>query len=146
MHGANPSQYTPQQDAHEAFAEQERGLRDISLEQLSRVFTTLDILAIDDYQRQTNLERLATNPLPDDISLKYGMQSDMLQDNTSTYDEEGEDILFEDALICRIVHARRGQSNNRELTALFRVRRTVVAFILFHWNSIEEGEQPLRAS
>lgn len=146
MHGASPSHNSSQSTARDTFVEQETGLRDISLEQLGGTFELTDVLAIDAYQQRTSIERLSAKPLPEAIKQKYGLRSDMLQDNTSTYDEEGEDLLFDDELICRIVSARQGRSNNLELTALFRVRRSVVAFILFHWNSIDKGEQPQRAS
>lgn len=143
MRGAGHTNHTQNHTAREAFEEHVRGLRDISAEEMAATFRLDDVLTINDYQiAATDMGRLALKPLPDEISEKYGSRTDMLVDNTTSYDEDGEDLLFEDQVILGIVDARRSQ-DNAEMTALFRVRRSVVAFILFHWKSIEE-EQRLR--
>ncbi len=146
MHGVSPADHPFSSTARESFVEPATGLRDISLEQLLATFAISDMLVIDSYQQRASIEQLSYKPLPEDITQKYGTLTEMLRDNTSTYDDEGEDLLVDDVIICKIMAARRGQSNNPELTSLFRVRRSVVAFILFRWDSINEGEQPLRAS
>lgn len=141
MRGAGHTNHTQNQAAREAFEEQVRGLREISQEELSTTFDLQDVLEINKYHfAATDIGRLALKPLPDEIREKYGPQADMFVDNTTSYDDEGEDLMFEDDVILRIIDARRSQ-DNAEMTALFRVRRSVVAFILFHWNSIEEGRR-----
>lgn len=144
MRGAGHTNHSPNPVAREVFEEHVRGLREISQEEMSATFDLSDVRHINEYHFATDIGRLAIKPIPDEIEKKYGQKSDMFVDNTMSYDEEGEDLLFEDKLILDIVDARRG-TNNAEMTALFRVRRSVVAFILFHWNSIEE-EQRLRNS
>lgn len=127
----------------DAFEQHVKGLRDIPVDELAVAFDVGDMLEVDDYQRsQANLAKLALNPLPGTFQEKYGVKADMLEDNTSAYDDEGEDLLFEDDLIMRIV-AERSKNPSAEMTALFRARRSVVAFILSHWGSIEE-QQTLR--
>lgn len=140
MRGAGHSSHNPNPVAREVFEEHVRGLREISQEEMSVVFDLKDIQHINEYQFATDIGRLALKPIPDEFTQKYGRKTDMLIDNTMSYDEEGEDLLFEDSLILNIVDARRG-TNNSEMTELFRVRRSVVAFILFHWNSIDKGQR-----
>lgn len=140
MRGAGHTSHNPNPVAREVFEEHVRGLREISLEEMSAVFELQDVRLINEYQYANDIGRLALKPVPDEISQKYGALSDMFVDNTMSYDEEGEDLLFEDSLILDIVKARRG-TNNSEMTELFRVRRSVVAFILFHWNSIDKGQR-----
>lgn len=143
MRGAGHTNHTQNHAAREAFEEQVRGLREISPEELSTTFELKDVLEIDKYHTAaTDIGRLALKPLPDEIQEKYGQRAHMFADNTYTYDDEGEDLLFEDEIILKILDARRTH-DDPEMTALFRVRRSVVTFILFHWNSIDK-EQRLR--
>lgn len=142
MRGSGHSTQSQNPVAREAYAQAVRGLREIPVEELANEFTLSEIREIDAHQRAvTDLGKLALHPLPKEISERHGANAAMLSDNTTTYDDEGEDLLVEDDIIQNIMLERRN-SNMHELTALFRVRRSVVAVILANWNTIEESERP----
>jgi len=142
MRGSGHSTQTQNPVAREAYARAVRGLREIPIEELSDEFTLAEIREIDAHQRAvTDLGKLALQPLPKTISECHGENAAMLSDNTTTYEDEGEDLLVEDDIIQNIMLERRN-TNAQELTALFRVRRSVVAVILANWNTIEASDRP----
>ncbi len=129
---------------HAAFEEQVRALREVPMEELENSFSLDDILAIEQHQKESSIGTLRSMPLPVEIIDSKGSAAGLLAANTTTYDEEGEDLLFEDAILRKIVQARSAESGNTDLAALLRTRRSVVTFLLHHVDELISDTRQLR--
>lgn len=145
MRGSGNSMQAHNPAARQAYEQAVRSLHEVTLDELAQEFSVQDIIEVDRYHRSGQaIGELALNPLPKSLYDSHGEAANILANNTTTYDDDGEDLLVDDDVI-RDIMLERNRTNQTELTVLFRVRRSVVAFILSNWNSIEDSQQPKQA-
>ena len=145
MRGSGHSTQAHNAVAREAYVEAVRGLRDITIEDMGKEFSLQEMVEVDRYHHTvSSIGRLVLKPLPETLEQSHGNRANMLADNTTIYDDEGEDLLADDEIIRGIIDYR-SQTRDIEATTLFRVRRSVVAYILSHWIELEELQQSKKA-
>ncbi|MBP9738962.1 hypothetical protein KBD20_04700 [Candidatus Saccharibacteria bacterium] len=129
--------YRPDAAKQAAAREQIASHRDIDLPELI-TFLDPDLVAyIDDYQ--TGIIDLRGCELPSDIDSNLATS---LQNNTSTYDDETEDMLASDPVYARLLKQPAGE----ERSSAIRTRRSVIVLSLLVLANAVSPDEPKQES
>jgi hypothetical protein len=112
-------------------AERVARLRDYPLEELMQAIpydlaVSLDMHQQDDqkaYQTPTNL-------WPQELESEAPLAVDAMTNNTAMYDDELEELMYEDGLLLEYTEQRRVDPGNEQLSSAIRARRTILARLL----------------
>ena len=130
----------------QALQERAALLNETSPDELEGVFNTDDVLAVNAYQwetmdrdwsrtrhpsESTDPESLIKQPLPKNFIDRYGDRTFMFTYNKRMYDDQLEDVLFEDKIIATLFPKRNGPNpeHNAAVMEAMRARRTTIAFL-----------------
>jgi hypothetical protein len=130
----------------QALQERAALLNETSPDALEGVFNTDDVLTVNAYQWETmdrdwsrmrhpsespDPDSLIKQPLPKNFTERYGDRTLMFTHNKTMYDDDLEDVLFEDEIIATLFPKRNGQNPERNAAVMeaMRARRTTIAFL-----------------
>ncbi len=118
---------TPYERRHQAeVRKQIASFKQFEASELANHFEFEDIEKVDEYQRGSDPSELVSRPVPSEFTDKYGESAFVLQNNTTTYDDETEDLLVTDSVMQSLMDVKRRDRTNINVTAAIRARRSVL--------------------
>lgn len=107
---------------------------EIEPEQLLGLFSPEWVRRTDQHQRSlaaVSMSQLVEKPLPPTADETDAQLQKLSLNNIGSYDDEIEDLLYEDDIINQLLDVRQDFAGSEEYSELMRVRRTVVAHFIF---------------
>jgi hypothetical protein len=105
--------------------------KELNWDELEPHLNCTNAVLIDAYQTQAGLQRLATDPVPDDVHNLVPELGRLIAKNSTMYPPEIEDEFATDPVIEAIVEARKlHRFKAEEIARMYRARRTILAYLL----------------
>jgi hypothetical protein len=134
MRGSSHTSHTPDPQKRAEWMSQLAERTEVTPEQLVGLFPPEWVARADRHQRMLGnlaIKDAIEQPLPRALNEEDAELRKLALNNIGGYDDEVEDLIYEDELIGDLLAAREQYTGSEEYSELMRARRTVVAHYIF---------------
>lgn len=143
MRGAGHNNYQPDLQRQSAYREKIAQQRDFSYDEIVsglpiELAREADLYQINDLRQST----VPTSPWPAEWESQHPAASELLQFNVGVYDDEIEDLLYQDKTLIELLEMRKLGGNDETLVQTIRARRSILLRILLdEIATFEDGDK-----